>query len=69
MQHAGKGLTALEQVVLCISETTALFENFMGTINLIPQRDRFTWDFPGGPVVKTLRFHCGGHGFNPWSGN
>ena len=26
-------------------------------------------DFPGGPVVKTLRFHCRGHGFDPWSGN
>ena len=26
-------------------------------------------DFPGGPVVETLRFHCRGHGFNPWSRN
>ena len=26
-------------------------------------------DFPGGPVVETLRFHCSGHGFNPWSRN
>ena len=23
-------------------------------------------DFPGGPVVKTPRFHCRGHRFNPW---
>ena len=23
-------------------------------------------DFPGGPVVKTLCFHC--RGFDPWSG-
>ena len=23
------------------------------------------WDFPGGPVVKTLYFHCRGHKFNP----
>ena len=22
-------------------------------------------DFPGGPVVKTLHFHCRGHRFNP----
>ena len=22
-----------------------------------------------GPVVKTLYFHCRGHGFHPWSGN
>ena len=25
--------------------------------------------FPGGPVVRTRRFHCRGPGFNPWSGN
>ena len=27
------------------------------------------WEFPGGPVVRTLGFHCQGCGFNPWSGN
>ena len=26
------------------------------------------WDFPGGPVVKILCFHCRGDGSNPWSG-
>ena len=26
-------------------------------------------DFPGGPVMKTLSFHCRAHEFNPWSGN
>ena len=26
-------------------------------------------DFPGRPVVKTLRFYCWGYGFDPWSGN
>ena len=26
-------------------------------------------DFPGGPMVETLCFPCGGHGFDPWSGN
>ena len=25
-------------------------------------------DFPGGPVVKTSRFHCKGHGFIPAQG-
>ena len=24
--------------------------------------------FPGGPMVRTLCFHCRGRGFNPWSG-
>ena len=24
-------------------------------------------EFPGGPVVRTLCFHCRGHGFDPWT--
>ena len=28
-----------------------------------------TWDFPGGPVIKTLCSQCMGPGFDPWSGN
>ena len=28
-----------------------------------------TVDFPGGPVVKTLHFHCRGPGFDPCLGN
>ena len=27
------------------------------------------WDFPGGPVLKTLCFYCKGLRFNPWPGN
>ena len=26
-------------------------------------------DFPGGPGVRTPRFHCRGLGFDRWSGN
>ena len=26
-------------------------------------------EFPGGPVIGTPCFHCGGLGFSPWSGN
>ena len=26
-------------------------------------------EFPGGPLVRTLHFHCREHGFSPWSGN
>ena len=26
-------------------------------------------DFPGGPAVKTPRFHFRGRSFDPWSGN
>ena len=28
----------------------------------------YLWDFSGGPVAKTPRFQCRGHGFNLWSG-
>ena len=27
------------------------------------------WDFPGGPVAKTLHFQCRGPRFNPWEGS
>lgn len=27
------------------------------------------WDFPGGPVPKSLQSQCRGSRFNPWSGN
>lgn len=27
------------------------------------------WEFPGGPVVMALSFHCRGHEFHLWSGN
>ena len=27
------------------------------------------WEFPGGPIVRTLSFHCREHKFDPWSGN
>ena len=28
------------------------------------QEDR-SWAFPGASVIRTPRFHCRGHGFNP----
>ena len=33
------------------------------------RKTAFPWDFPGGPVVKTLCCHCRGCGFDPCSGN
>ena len=33
------------------------------------EQERFLRDFPGGPVVKTLSFHCRGHRFDHWLGN
>ena len=27
-----------------------------------------SWDFPGGPEIKTLHFHCRRCGFDPWVG-
>ena len=26
-------------------------------------------EFPGGPVIRDLCFHCKGHGFNSWLGD
>ena len=36
---------------------------------LIHQKLQVRGEFPGGPVVRTLCFHCWGPGFNPWSGS
>ena len=33
---------------------------------LVNEKER---DFPGGSVVRTLCFHCTGHGFDPCLGN
>lgn len=32
-------------------------------------RKEIKGDFPGGPGVGTLPFHCRGSGFDSWSGN
>ena len=37
--------------------------------SISPNKSERVWDFPGGPVVKTLRFQCRGPGFEPWLGN
>lgn len=31
-------------------------------------RDLWMGDFPGSPVVRSLRFHCRRRGFPPWAG-
>ena len=30
-------------------------------------KDRGLGEFSGSPVVRTLHFHCRGHGFDTWS--
>ena len=32
-------------------------------------KTHISWNFPGGPVVKTPCFHCRGLGFYSWLGN
>ena len=32
-------------------------------------QNQLNWDFPGGPVAKTLHSQSRESGFNPWSGN
>ena len=48
-----------------------MFVNFVIKYNNVPKpyKKKRGRDFPGGPVVKTLSFHCRGHGFNPCLGN
>ena len=41
----------------------------LSSANGIPWKKQKCWDFPGGPLVKTPRFQCRGHGFNHWLGN
>ena len=38
-------------------------------INKLRDLNTVIQGLPGGPVVRTLCFHCRGHGFSPWSGN
>ena len=37
--------------------------------NASPSIESGCWEFPGGPVVRTPRFHYRGPRFNPWLGN
>ena len=32
-------------------------------------KNKKPWDFPGGPVAKTLHSQCSGSRLDPWSGN
>ena len=44
----------------------------MGSESPVPQagsQNKPSGDFAGGPVVKTLGFHCRGCGFDSWLGN
>ena len=49
-------------------KTTKLYINVISCIFRAFRNAGFG-DFPGGPVVKTLCFHCKGHGFDPRLGN
>ena len=37
-------------------------------IDPVTSKKTSDWEFPGGPVVRTLCIHCRGHRFDPWSG-
>ena len=37
-----------------------------GMARFVLKEDR--WEFPGGPVVRTLSSHCQAPGFSPWTG-
>ena len=60
---------ALEIIIL--SEVSQKKKDKYHMISLICEifKNDTNGEFPGGPVVRTLRFHCGGPGFDPWSKN
>ena len=39
------------------------------SLGLDAANDGVLREFPGGPVVRTLGFHCRGCGFDAWMGN
>ena len=57
----------LEGVAMPSSRGSSCLSQHLGSRNCQNSRN---WDFPGGPVDKTLRFKCGGWGssFDPWLG-
>ena len=70
--HTAKSELELQALSLCPPSLVGIRTQNLRGVKKISHRDIFksqNWEFPGGPVVRTLRFHCGGPGFNPWSGN
>ena len=41
----------------------------LGPPSVLPVKMEHSRNFPGGPVIKTLSFHCRGPRFDPWSRN
>ena len=73
---AGEELLIFLESVMATSSGTERFPEWQylehrlkvfGSARAIKGRDE--GDFPIGPMVKTLRFHCREHGFDPWLGN
>ena len=53
-----------------VKEYSRVFDGQLDGWGVVVHQDREPWgEFPGGPVIRTLHFHCSGPGFNPWSGN
>ena len=52
-----EGLVAVSVAAILVSHLQVVMENVC------------IRGFPGGPVLRTLRFHCQGPGFNPWLEN
>ena len=83
VQPQSLGYLSLQQGPLCRSHPTSglspehvpIAQRVWGAF--LPQRYGGTcslskcgfWDFPSGPVVKTLCFQCRGCSFDPWSRN
>ena len=52
---------------LCLRERPSLLQRSDSPASCLFQKCE-PEDFPGGPVVRTLHFHCREPGFDPWLG-
>ena len=50
-----------------VSQSSASFSNIEQ--KELYKNDLQAWEFSGGPVVKTPKFHCWRPGFDPWLGD
>ena len=59
----------------CVCSSIHLFTNYLytkhyfGPCVMLNISRNFFWDFPHGPVIKTLYFQCKGWRFDPWLWN
>ena len=54
---------------LRVTEAIGVLQVFIAADACFCSRVTVSWEFPGGPAVRTPSSHCRGPGFDPWLGN